>query len=62
MANLEMKMNVSVESVLHDGLKDVLQSIFDKYGITVENIDATWVRDILGKATVYDTQIRSTKR
>ena len=41
------KINVAVEAVVFNAIKDVLQAIHDQHGVIVEGVRASWV-DVSG--------------
>lgn len=45
MANENIK--VSIEKVIHDGLRDYAQKVFDEYGIVLKTFNFTW-HDVSG--------------
>lgn len=39
----ELKMKVSVEKAIHSSLQDILQKIWDEFGVRVDDLSADWI-------------------
>jgi hypothetical protein len=35
--------SIPVESIVHDGLRNIAQSVWDEYGICIKNVRFTWL-------------------
>ncbi|MDY6957639.1 MAG: hypothetical protein SVK08_00645 [Halobacteriota archaeon] len=37
------EMNITLEKVAHDSIKQVLQNTADKFGLVIHRVDVTWI-------------------
>lgn len=57
----DIELKVSVESALHDAIKDAVQKLSDEYGIQIEGINISWTKEFGVPPEIYDTRITSRK-
>lgn len=42
MAKVVGEVKVSVEKVIHDSLRNLIQGVFDEHGVMVKNVSISW--------------------
>lgn len=62
MASVNAEVKVSVEKIVHDGIRDFAQRVAKEYGICLEHCSIDWGYVVVGDPVILEVRIDTSTR